>query len=142
MGKRDMPLPNGPGATITGDPSGANEETPLLASVNRIITPNGSQDLYSRPLPNGFDTEIAGLMAMAASALFFSLMTALAKAAGAAFPTLLVVLARSLVQAILGFFTCFFLGVSPWGPKGSRWALLSRGLAGSIGLGAYFYASM
>ncbi|KAI9187895.1 hypothetical protein H9P43_002286 [Blastocladiella emersonii ATCC 22665] len=85
-------------------------------------------------------TELLGLAAMTASALFFSVMTALVKYSGAHFPAFEVVFARSILQALFAVAACFLVGVSPLGPKGLRFKLFLRGAAGSFGLGAYFYA--
>ncbi|KNE61904.1 hypothetical protein AMAG_07173 [Allomyces macrogynus ATCC 38327] len=85
-------------------------------------------------------TELAGLICMALSALFFSVMSALVKHAGFTFPTFEVVFARSVIQWMLGVIGCWWVGVPSLGPKEVRTLLVMRGSAGAIGLGAYFYA--
>ncbi|KAJ3363913.1 hypothetical protein GGF32_003010 [Allomyces javanicus] len=85
-------------------------------------------------------TELAGLICMALSALFFSVMSALVKHAGFSFPTFEVVFARSVIQWTLGVIGCWWVGVPSLGPKEVRTLLVMRGSAGAIGLGAYFYA--
>ncbi|KAJ3370628.1 hypothetical protein GGF31_003942 [Allomyces arbusculus] len=85
-------------------------------------------------------TELAGLICMALSALFFSVMSALVKHAGFSFPTFEVVFARSVIQWMLGVVGCWWVGVPSLGPKEVRTLLVMRGSAGAVGLGAYFYA--
>ncbi|KAJ3182172.1 hypothetical protein HDU85_003214 [Gaertneriomyces sp. JEL0708] len=83
--------------------------------------------------------DVIGLAFMALSALLFSAMSIFVKISGATIPFLQIVLARSLIQFVLGVAGCYYVGVLPWGPKGLRWWLLARGSAGATGLALYFY---
>jgi drug/metabolite transporter (DMT)-like permease len=75
---------------------------------------------------------------MAASALFFSVMGALVKTAGARLPTMEIVLARSLIVLVLSAWTLRAGGRSLWG--GERRLLALRGVLGFIALTCFYYA--
>lgn len=79
-----------------------------------------------------------GIQAMAASAFFFSLMAALAKVAGAAVPLFHVVLARSLVVAVLSGAKVLSDGTGLRGKEPRL--LLLRGVLGFGGLSCFYYA--
>ncbi|KAI8979752.1 hypothetical protein BDF20DRAFT_819367 [Mycotypha africana] len=84
--------------------------------------------------------EMTGLVFMTVSALGFSTMSLFVKLSGANFPSFEIVLARSIVQTILGFIGCALLKVYPWGQKGVRRWIFLRGLAGTLGLSMFFYS--
>ncbi|RUS27886.1 hypothetical protein BC938DRAFT_482607 [Jimgerdemannia flammicorona] len=84
--------------------------------------------------------EFAGLALMALSALAFSFMSLFVKIAYPDFQSFEIVLARSVVQLVLGLAACAVLGVSPLGTKGIRRWLIMRGLAGGVGLALFFYS--
>jgi drug/metabolite transporter (DMT)-like permease len=75
---------------------------------------------------------------MAGSALCFSVMNALVKAAGARLPTMEIVLARSLVVLTLCFWALRSKGIRPWGNE--RRLLFVRGVVGSTALACSYYA--
>jgi drug/metabolite transporter (DMT)-like permease len=74
---------------------------------------------------------------MAAGALFFSVMSALVKLAGARLPTMEVVLARSVVVLAISWVSLRRMGIAPGGER--RGLLLLRGLLGFIALSAFYY---
>ncbi|KAF9353178.1 hypothetical protein BGX26_009031 [Mortierella sp. AD094] len=84
--------------------------------------------------------ETRGLIYMTLSALFFSFMSLLVSLTAKSLPSFEIVLFRGIIQTILGLIACRYLNVSPWGKKGYRFLLFVRGLAGSIGLGFFFFA--
>ncbi|KAG0358215.1 hypothetical protein BGZ54_010530, partial [Gamsiella multidivaricata] len=55
-------------------------------------------------------------------------------------PSFQILLFRGIIQTFLGVLACRHLGISPLGNPGVRFLLFCRGLAGSFGLGFYFYA--
>jgi drug/metabolite transporter (DMT)-like permease len=75
---------------------------------------------------------------MAAGAFFFSLMSVLVKVAGARFPTMEIVFARSLVVLVLSGGALAHAGTSPGGEE--RGLLALRGLFGFGGLACFYYA--
>ncbi|KNE62905.1 hypothetical protein AMAG_08083 [Allomyces macrogynus ATCC 38327] len=140
-------------AYFTSSKGGDHERAPLLSypaaerDLYHAIPTTGSGAAISArrpsatpPLTAHVTSELAGLICMALSALFFSVMSALVKHAGFTFPTFEVVFARSVIQWTLGVIGCWWVGVPSLGPKEVRTLLVMRGSAGAIGLGAYFYA--
>ena len=79
-----------------------------------------------------------GLQAMAASALFFSLMAALAKVAGSAVPLFEIVFARSFVVALLAGAALVRSGTGFRGKETGL--LLLRGVLGFAALTCFYYA--
>ncbi|KAJ3279010.1 hypothetical protein HK104_001852 [Borealophlyctis nickersoniae] len=111
-----------------------------------VLVGSGGDEEEARPLldqragGHAGRSEVVGLSFMALSALLFSLMSVLVKVAGATFPSLQVVLIRSIIQFILGALGCRFVGVSPIGPPElKRGWLVARGAAGATGLALYFF---
>ncbi|KAF9899524.1 hypothetical protein BX616_002974, partial [Lobosporangium transversale] len=84
--------------------------------------------------------ETRGLFYMTLSALFFSFMSLLVSLTAKTIPSFEIVFFRGVVQTFLGVIACRCLNVSPFGNKGVRFLLFCRGLAGSCGLGFFFYA--
>ncbi|KAI8373203.1 uncharacterized protein BYT42DRAFT_501056 [Radiomyces spectabilis] len=84
--------------------------------------------------------EVVGLLLMTLSALGFSSMSLFVKLSGASFPSFEIVLARSIVQAVLGLIGCAIFKVNPLGKPGVRGWLFFRGLVGSLGLALFFYS--
>ncbi|KAF9944389.1 hypothetical protein BGZ72_002432, partial [Mortierella alpina] len=84
--------------------------------------------------------ETKGLIYMTLSALFFSFMSLLVSLTAKSLPSFEIVLFRGIIQTLLGIGACHYLNVSPFGNKGVRFLLFCRGLAGSCGLGCFFYA--
>eukprot|EP00158_Paraphelidium_tribonemae_P002602 Partr_v1_DN25506_c0_g1_i2_m20491 putative solute carrier family 35 member G1 len=83
-----------------------------------------------------------GLACMAASALMFSMMSLMVHIGSETFPSLEMVVARSLVQLVISSVYLLLTGTNPLGPSEPRLLrplLLLRGLAGSIGLALFFY---
>lgn len=78
-----------------------------------------------------------GVLYMAASALFFSAMSALVKVAGTRLPAQEIVLARVLVTLALSWWMVRRAGLSPWGTR--RGALVLRGLLGFSALSCYYW---
>lgn len=79
-----------------------------------------------------------GLRYMAAGAFFFSVMSVLVKLAGRRFPTQELVLARSLVVAVLCAGALARRRQSFWG--GERGLLVLRGVLGFIALSCFYYS--
>jgi drug/metabolite transporter (DMT)-like permease len=79
-----------------------------------------------------------GLRYMVASALCFSVMGALVKAAGARLPTMEIVLARSIVVLALTLWMLRRRGIAPWGNE--RKLLFVRGVVGSTALVCTYFA--
>jgi drug/metabolite transporter (DMT)-like permease len=79
-----------------------------------------------------------GLLAMAESALFFSLMSVCVKLAGARLPFQELVLTRGVVTLALSAFAVWRARVSPWGVNKKLLAL--RGVLGFCGLNCYYYS--
>jgi len=78
-----------------------------------------------------------GVLYMAASALFFSLMSVLVKVAAARLPAAEIVVARVVVTLILSYVMVRSAGLSPWGTR--RRALALRGLLGFAALSCYYW---
>jgi drug/metabolite transporter (DMT)-like permease len=74
---------------------------------------------------------------MAASALFFSAMSALVKIAGETLPAAEIVLVRVVVTLVLSWWMVRRAGLSPWGTR--RRALVLRGLLGFAALSCYYW---
>ncbi|RKO84484.1 hypothetical protein BDK51DRAFT_31562, partial [Blyttiomyces helicus] len=102
--------------------------------------PDETTPLIAPPAPPPPRREVVGLIFMAFSALLFSCMSVLVKLAGKSFPSIQVVLVRSVAQFLLGVCGCLYAGVAPWGPPGLHkgW-LVARGTAGATGLMLYFF---
>lgn len=79
-----------------------------------------------------------GALYMTASALSFSVMSALVKVVSARLPTGEIVFARAAITLALSYLLVRRAGLSPWGQQ--RGALLSRGLLGFAGLTAFYIA--
>ena len=80
----------------------------------------------------------AGILYMAASALFFSLMSVLVKVAGHRLPPQEIVLVRVVMTLALSWLMVRRAGLSPWGTR--RAALVLRGLLGFTALSCYYWA--
>jgi drug/metabolite transporter (DMT)-like permease len=78
-----------------------------------------------------------GVLYMAASALFFSGMSALVKVAGARLPPQEIVLVRVVMTLGLSWWMVRRAGLSPWGTR--RGALVLRGLLGFTALSCYYW---
>ncbi len=87
--------------------------------------------------PVGLVRITPGIAFMVASALAFSVMSALVKAADATLPTAEIVLARALVTLVLSYLMVRRAGLAPWGNR--RGALLLRGGLGSLALACYYW---
>lgn len=79
----------------------------------------------------------AGVLYMAASAVFFSGMSALVKLAGHRLPAGEIVLVRVILTLILSLVMVRRAGLSPWGTR--RGALVLRGLLGFTALSCYYW---
>jgi drug/metabolite transporter (DMT)-like permease len=79
-----------------------------------------------------------GLRYMAASALCFSVMSALVRVAGRHLPSQEIVLLRGLLTLGLSWVALRRAGLSPWGER--KGLLLLRGCAGFVALSCYYYA--
>ncbi|KAJ1340698.1 hypothetical protein BSLG_004792 [Batrachochytrium salamandrivorans] len=118
------------------------EDFPLLGSMDAHIQLQPDPQPTSVPTvtPIAAKNEILGMACMALSALGFSVMSVLVKMAGKAFPSTQIVFSRSVFQLVCGLLGCSMVGVAPWGPSNvNRWLLVSRGAAGALGLGFYFF---
>lgn len=78
-----------------------------------------------------------GMRYMAAGAFFFSVMSLLVKHAGKDLPSQELVLARSIVTAVLSGWAVYHARVSPWGTQ--RGMLVFRGVAGFLALSCFYY---
>lgn len=78
-----------------------------------------------------------GMRYMAAGALFFSVMSLLVKHVGEDLPSQEMVLARSIVTAILSAWAVYRARVSPWGTQ--RKMLVFRGIAGFLALSCFYH---
>ena len=78
-----------------------------------------------------------GMRYMAAGALFFSVMSLLVKHVGEDLPSQEMVLARSIVTAILSAWGVYHARVSPWGTQ--RKMLVFRGIAGFLALSCFYH---
>jgi drug/metabolite transporter (DMT)-like permease len=78
-----------------------------------------------------------GMRYMAAGALFFSVMSLLVKHVGEDLPSQELVLARSIVTAILSAWAVYRARVSPWGTQ--RKMLVFRGIAGFLALSCFYH---
>ncbi|KAF9136891.1 hypothetical protein BGX30_010737, partial [Mortierella sp. GBA39] len=120
----------------------AQETSPLLqnqhgTSTNHATSPtNGTSASHQR------HQETKGLLYMTLSALFFSFMSLLVSLTAKTLPSFEIVLFRGIIQTLLGVIACRYLGISPLGQPDNRirFLLFCRGLAGSFGLGFFFYA--
>ena len=90
-----------------------------------------SEEAASFPVP-------AGLRYMVLAAFFFSVMALLVKVVGQRLPTAEMVLARSVVAAVLSYWMLRWANVAPWGHR--KGLLIFRGLAGFAALLCMFYA--
>ncbi|KAI8065312.1 hypothetical protein BC940DRAFT_259332 [Gongronella butleri] len=106
------------------------ENTPLLAPPVTAAT-SAQQDSKK---------EFVGLVIMAVSALAFSTMSLMVSITGRAFPSFEIVVARSIIQAVLGLVGCAWLGINPLGARKVRYWLVLRGSAGAVGLALFFYS--
>ena len=79
-----------------------------------------------------------GAIYMVASALAFSVMSALVKEAGQQLPSQEIVLGRAIVSLILSYVLVRRIGLSIWGVR--RPLLIVRGLLGFVGLSCYYYS--
>ncbi|HUF51241.1 MAG TPA: DMT family transporter [Longimicrobiales bacterium] len=79
-----------------------------------------------------------GLRYMIAAAFFFSLMSLLVKVAGLRLPSQQIVLARSVVMAVLAYTALHRQRIPLWGQR--RRLLLLRGLLGFAALSCFYYA--
>ncbi len=79
-----------------------------------------------------------GVRYMLASAFSFSIMGALVKLAGQRLPSQEIVLARSIISVVIGYFMVTRVGVSIWGNNKSLLCL--RGALGFVALACVFYA--
>jgi len=79
----------------------------------------------------------AGVLYMAASAVFFSGMSALVKLAGHRLPAAEIILVRVVITLILSFVMVRRAGLSPWGTR--RRALVLRGPLGFSALSCYYW---
>ena len=75
---------------------------------------------------------------MIASAFFFSVMSALVKAAGQRLPSQEIVCARAIVSLALSYWLLRRAAISVWGTR--RALLVLRGILGFMGLSCYYYA--
>lgn len=80
---------------------------------------------------------LTGVVYMAASALFFSGMSALVKIAGSRLPPQEIVLVRVVMTLGLSWWMVRRAGLSPWGTR--RAALVLRGLLGFSALSCYYW---
>ncbi|KAF9101954.1 hypothetical protein BGX27_011248 [Mortierella sp. AM989] len=125
-----------------------NETSPLLhhqsgasASDNANNSPYTTEQQQSlSESANRRHQETRGLIYMTLSALFFSFMSLLVSLTAKSIPSFEIVLFRGIIQTTLGVIACQYLNISPFGNKGYRFLLFLRGLAGSFGLGFFFYA--
>jgi len=81
---------------------------------------------------------VRGFRYMAISAVFFALMSLQVKVAGSRFPTMEVVLARSIVTLLLSGAMVWYAGVDPRGQL--RGLLFLRGVLGFVALSCLYYA--
>lgn len=88
--------------------------------------------------PSWYRRVPVGIRYMAGAAFFFSIMSLLVKAAGQRLPPQEMVLARSVVGAVLSWYWLRARGISPWGNR--KGLLLVRGVLGFGAMSAFFFA--
>ncbi|KAF9204855.1 hypothetical protein BGZ49_004781 [Haplosporangium sp. Z 27] len=115
-----------------------NETSPLLHHAGGSAPSTTHQALAASARQRHQETR--GLIYMTLSALFFSFMSLLVSLTAKSLPSFEIVLFRGIIQTALGLVACRYLNVSPFGKKGFRFLLFLRALAGSFGLGFFFYA--
>lgn len=81
-----------------------------------------------------------GLLFMAQSAFWFSLMSLLVKTAGRRLSSMEVVFVRGVVTLVLSYAMLRRAGVAPWGAPAHRRMLLVRGLLGSLALLCFYFS--
>ncbi|KAF9119532.1 hypothetical protein BGW39_000235, partial [Mortierella sp. 14UC] len=125
----------------------AQETSPLLHNQHGTSSPpsNTTTPAASANTNNANNQrhqETKGLIYMTLSALFFSFMSLLVSLTAKSLPSFEIVLFRGIIQTVLGVIACRYLGISPLGKPDNRirFLLFCRGLAGSFGLGFFFYA--
>ncbi|KAG9064162.1 hypothetical protein KI688_003350 [Linnemannia hyalina] len=118
----------------------AQETSPLLQ--NQHGTSNATTPTSGTSASHQRHQETKGLLYMTLSALFFSFMSLLVSLTAKTLPSFEIVLFRGIIQTLLGVIACRYLGISPLGQPDNRirFLLFCRGLAGSFGLGFFFYA--
>ncbi|KAG0372780.1 hypothetical protein BGX24_012582, partial [Mortierella sp. AD032] len=120
----------------------AQETSPLLHHQHGT-TPTAPTATTTNVLTsNQRHQETKGMIYMTLSALFFSFMSLLVSLTAKTLPSFEIVLFRGIIQTVLGIIACRYLGISPLGQPDNRirFLLFCRGLAGSFGLGFFFYA--
>ncbi|KAF9906857.1 hypothetical protein EC991_000221 [Linnemannia zychae] len=122
----------------------AQETSPLLHNQHGTATTTtpSSTTPAANATSNQRHQETKGLIYMTLSALFFSFMSLLVSLTAKTLPSFEIVLFRGIIQTVLGVIACRYLGISPLGKPDNRirFLLFCRGLAGSFGLGFFFYA--
>ncbi|KAG0308318.1 hypothetical protein BGZ99_001174, partial [Dissophora globulifera] len=125
-----------------------NETSPLLAGSSSSSASHAPylqqqqqpQQQSTALTANQRHQEAKGLIYMTLSALFFSFMSLLVSLTAKSLPSFEIVLFRGIIQTVLGVLSCRYLKISPFGNKNVRFLLFCRGLAGSCGLGCFFFA--
>ena len=97
----------------------------------------GIAPVHGDPAPSRARRLPPGMRYMAAGAFFFSVMSLLVKQSGEALPSQQVVLARSIVTAVLSAWAVRHARVSPWGTQ--RGMLVFRGIAGFLALSCFYH---
>ncbi|KAF9427556.1 hypothetical protein BGZ94_004670 [Podila epigama] len=133
----------GHGATGSNTYTSATAPTPEITTQTATSSssqPHEQQQQQQQQTAAQRHQETRGLIYMTLSALFFSFMSLLVSLTAKSLPSFQIVLIRGIIQTILGVAACWYLGISAWGNPGVRFLLFCRGLAGSFGLGFFFYA--
>ncbi|KAK3835146.1 MAG: hypothetical protein JOS17DRAFT_736348 [Linnemannia elongata] len=122
--------------------SSAQETSPLLQNQHGTSSNHTTPPTDATPASHQRHQETKGMIYMTLSALFFSFMSLLVSLTAKTLPSFEIVFFRGVIQTLLGIIACRYLGISPLGQPDNRirFLLFCRGLAGSFGLGFFFYA--
>lgn len=104
------------------------------------------QEIASEPSPSPeivqkfWDTSSFGLLLMAFSAFFFSLMSLTAKALAGKLPLFWIIGGRGIVKVTICLICCAFLRLNPFGPRDKWPYLILRGAMGTGNVITYYFA--
>ncbi|KAI9278216.1 hypothetical protein BDA99DRAFT_491474 [Phascolomyces articulosus] len=115
-----------------------NEQRPLLQKDYSATLVSYTND-HQHPHRDK-KTKMIGLGWIVVSMVLFSLMGVFVKLGGPTFPSFEIILARSVVEIVLGVTACIYFESNPFGyPKVRLWLLLS-GVVGALAIAASYYA--
>ncbi|KAI9278214.1 hypothetical protein BDA99DRAFT_553877 [Phascolomyces articulosus] len=112
-----------------------DERRPLLQNSTSATSIRQSSNNRAKKLE-----ATIGLGIVAFGALFFSFSSVLIKFCGATFPPFEILLARAIVQTVVGLASCFCFGIDPLVSRPLRPWLVLRGVVGCLAVAASNYA--